>query len=205
MPRRDVDVVIFDAMGVTFTESDDVNSLPIPFIERECGYRNRESIRQLYVVASLGRIPSKEFWEQVGCGYPDIERQYLDTQLIVDPDFISVAERLKSSYVLSMLSNDVSEWSTYLRKRFDLDRLFTSVVISGDYGYRKPDPRLYEILLESVDVTPHRCIFIDDQPRNLDTAVRLGFKTVYRLWGVSRTAHRYDYEIRTLKDLLTLL
>jgi len=205
MLRKDVDVVIFDAMGVTFKESDDVNNLLIPFIERECGYEDRGAIRQLYAVASLGCISSKGFWEQVGCGYPGIERQYLDTQLIVDPDFIPVAERLKSGYVLSMLSNDVSEWSAYLRRRFDLDRLFTSVVISGDYGYRKPDPRLYEILMESLGITSHRCIFIDDQPRNLDTAVRLGIKTVYRLQGVSRAAHRYDYEIETLRDLLTLL
>jgi putative hydrolase of the HAD superfamily len=205
MPRRDVDVVIFDAMGVTFKESDDVNNLLIPFIERECGYENREAIRQLYATASLGRISSKGFWEQVGCEYPDIEKQYLDTQLMIDPDFIPVAERLKNGYTLSMLSNDVSEWSAYLRKRFDLDRLFTSVIISGDYGYRKPDPRLYEILLKSLGIASHRCLFIDDQPRNLDTAVRLGIKTVYRLQGVSRAAHRYDYEIGTLKDLLTLL
>ena len=205
MPRSDVDVVIFDAMGVTFKEGDDVNNLLIPFIERECGYGNRTAIRQLYVVASLGRISSKEFWEQVGCAYPDVEKQYLDTQLTLDPDFVSVAERLRRRYGLSMLSNDVSEWSAYLRRRFDLDRLFTSVIISGDYGYRKPDPRLYEILLESLGIASHRCIFIDDQLRNLETAARLGIKTVYRLQGVSRAAHRYDYEIETLKDLLTLL
>ena len=66
--------------------------------------------------------------------------------------------------MLAMLSNDVSEWSAYLRGRFALNRLFESVVISGDYGFRKPDRRLYEVLLRSLSVAPHQCIFVDDQP-----------------------------------------
>jgi putative hydrolase of the HAD superfamily len=68
-----------------------------------------------------------------------------------------------------MLSNDVSEWSAYLRRRFSLDRLFASVVISGDHGFRKPDRPLYEVLLRSLGVAPHRCVLVDDQPRNLET------------------------------------
>lgn len=203
MHFRDIDVVVFDAMGVTFVEGDDVSNLLIPFVARECGCTNVDTIRQLYLPASLGRISSQEFWARLGCASA-CERAYLDTQLKLDPDFIAVAERLKKRYVLAMLSNDVSEWSAYLRRRFALDRLFTSVVISGDYGFRKPDRRLYQILLRSLNVAPHRCVFVDDQPRNLGTAAQLGMHTVCRFRD-DRDPPIYERAVESLNDLLTLL
>ncbi|MGB9372180.1 MAG: HAD-IA family hydrolase [Halobacteriota archaeon] len=203
MHFRDIDVVVFDAMGVTFVEGDDVSNLLIPFVARECGCTNGDAIRQLYLPASLGRISSHVFWARLGCA-PACERAYLDTQLKLDPDFVAVAERLKKHYVLAMLSNDVSEWSAYLRRRFVLDRLFTSVVISGDYGFRKPDRRLYQILLRSLNVAPHRCVFVDDQPRNLETAAQLRMHTVCRIRD-NRDPPIYERAVESLNDLLTLL
>jgi HAD superfamily hydrolase (TIGR01509 family) len=204
MRFSDIDVVVFDAMGVTFVEGDDVSNLLIPFVARECGCTNREAIRQLYLPASLGQMSSQEFWVRVGCAYPASERKYLDTQLKLDPDFVAVAERLKKRYVLAMLSNDVSEWSAYLRRRFALDHLFTSVVISGDYGFRKPDRRLYQILLRSLGAAPQRCVFVDDQPRNLETAAQLGMHTVCRIRD-DRGPPTYERAVGALSELLTLL
>jgi putative hydrolase of the HAD superfamily len=204
MRFRNIDVVVFDAMGVTFVEGDDVSNLLIPFVARECGCTNGDAIRQLYLPASLGQISSQEFWTRIRCTYPASEREYLNTQLTLDPDFVAVAERLKKRYVLAMLSNDVSEWSAYLRRRFALDRLFSSVVISGDHGFRKPDRRLYHVLLRSLSVAPHQCVFVDDQPRNLETAAQLGMHTVCRLRN-DRNPPTYERAIESLSDLLTLL
>jgi len=204
MRFRNIDVVVFDAMGVTFVEGDDVSNLLIPFVARKCGCTNGDAVRQLYLPASLGQISSREFWARIGCAYPASEREYLDTQLTLDPNFLTVAERLKKRYVLAMLSNDVSEWSTYLRRRFGLDRLFASVVISGDQGFRKPDRRLYHVLLRSLSVAPDRCVFVDDQPRNLETAAQLGMHTVCRLRD-DRGPPTYELAIESLSDLLTLL
>ena len=198
-----IDVVVFDAMGVTFVEGDDVSNLLIPFVARECGCTNPEAIRQLYLPASLGRISSQEFWARVGCA-PASEREYLDTQLKRDPDFFAVAEQLKERYLLAMLSNDVSEWSAYLRRRFALDRLFASVVISGDHGFRKPDRRLYQVLLRSLNAAPRWCVFVDDQPRNLETAAQLGMHTVCRIRD-DRDSPIYKRAIESLSDLLALL
>jgi len=103
-----------------------------------------------------------------------------------------------------MLSNDISEWSAYLRRRFALDRLFTSVVISGDHGFRKPDRRLYQVLLRSLGAAPQRCVFVDDQPRNLETAAQLGMHTVCRIRD-DRGPPTYERAVEALSDLLTLL
>ena len=124
------------------------------------GCTNQEVMRRLCLPASL-RTSSREFWVQVRCAYLASERTYLDTRLKIDPNFVAVAGGLKERYLLAMLSNDVTERSAYLRRRFALDRLFTSVVISGDHGFRQPDRRLYDALLQSLNVAPHRCVFVE--------------------------------------------
>ncbi len=171
--------VVFDAMGVVFEVGDDTNKLLVPFIQQYSA-TPRERINELYIEASLGRRTSEQFWQEVGLGvrYPDIETEYLDTCLSVDKDFYGVAERLADQFCLGLLSNDVPEWSAYLRRRYSLD-LFDVVVVSGVVGYRKPDAAIYEIFLKEAEAAPDSCILVDDRYRNLRTAKELGFRTIY--------------------------
>lgn len=96
--------------------------------------------------ASLGEITSKAFWERVGLGadYPEIELAYLDTCLTLDDECIETLNILSKNYELGIISNDVSEWSAYLRDKFSLNRYFKTVIISGDVKWRKPDKRIFE-------------------------------------------------------------
>lgn len=48
-------------------------------------------------------------------------------------------------------------------------------VVSGEEGLLKPDAAIYEVLIGRAGLTPSRTLFIDDSPRNVDAAVRLGF------------------------------
>ena len=57
--------------------------------------------------------------------------------------------------------------------------LFDGVVISGDEGFRKPDPRMYELGAERINVAPGDCIFVDDLEFNLDPARELGMAVVH--------------------------
>jgi 2-haloacid dehalogenase len=72
----------------------------------------------------------------------------------------------------------LSNWS---RRTFDIARprfpflgWFEGVVISGDEGVTKPDPRIYRILLDRYRLDPPRTVFIDDRPRNIEVAEELG-------------------------------
>jgi len=172
--------VAFDMMGVIFEVADDVNDLLVPFIQRRDRSVSSEKINELYRKASLGEISSYDFWSQLGfeSEYPDIEKDYLDSCLKLDPEFINIARSLKESYSLAVLSNDVKEWSSYLRSKFGLDKLLKVVVISGEEGYRKPDRKIYTILLDRIHESPSSCILIDDRFKNLRTASQLGMKTI---------------------------
>jgi putative hydrolase of the HAD superfamily len=171
--------VVFDAMGVVFTVCDDTNDLLVPFIWERNPDISREAINEIYIRASLGQITSRRLWEEVGLGgqYPEVETTYLDTRLTLDPEFLPVARALSGRFSLGLLSNDLSEWSAYLRDRFSLD-LLDAVTISGDAGCRKPSPEIYERFLADAGAAAEDCVVIDDKLKNLAAAAALGMKTI---------------------------
>jgi putative hydrolase of the HAD superfamily len=184
-------VIIFDVMGVIFTVGDDTNDLLIPYILTIKPQMQEDEIKRLYHEASLGRISAGDFW--TGCGFsPDetecVQRTYLDTCLTLDFGFIECAKTLKKKYRLALLSNDVSEWSAYLRKRHNIDDYVDYAFISGDLGLRKPDPRIYESALRVMGVKPSECVFIDDSPERVDAAAELGIASI--LFNRDRAAYK---------------
>jgi putative hydrolase of the HAD superfamily len=55
-----------------------------------------------------------------------------------------------------------------------LAELFDVVVISGRIGMRKPEPRIFEHLLEQLGLPARRCAFFDDAPANVEGAKSAG-------------------------------
>jgi len=133
--------------------------------------------------------------------YPDIEKDYLDSCLKLDPEFMNIARSLRESYSLAVLSNDVKEWSSYLRSKFGLDKLFKVVVISGEVGYRKPDRKIYSILLDRIHESPSSCILIDDRSKNLYAVSQLGVKTIEFLREDVADDSCGDFEITSFSQL----
>jgi HAD superfamily hydrolase (TIGR01509 family) len=74
------------------------------------------------------------------------------------------------------------------------DELFDAVVISGEVGMRKPEPRIFEHVLRLIDLPATECVFVDDLPHNVTAAVELGFVGV-----VHRT---YDETAAELEAIL---
>ena len=77
-----------------------------------------------------------------------------------------------------MLSNDLSEWSEFLRNKFGLNDLVDYCVISGEAKSRKPDEAIYKYAIRKYKIDPHESVFVDDRYKNLVPAEKLGFKTV---------------------------
>lgn len=55
---------------------------------------------------------------------------------------------------------------------------FHDVIESSKVGCRKPEPRFYEIACESLNVSPHECVFLDDLGINLKPAAAMGMRTI---------------------------
>ena len=56
--------------------------------------------------------------------------------------------------------------------------LFDHVIESARVGLRKPDPRIYAMMLDALDVPPESCIYLDDLGINLKPARAMGMTTI---------------------------
>lgn len=63
----------------------------------------------------------------------------------------------------------------------DVMTLFDHVIESSKIGLRKPDPRIYDLMCEALEVDPKHCIYIDDLGINLKPARAMGMTTIKAL------------------------
>ena len=80
---------------------------------------------------------------------------------------------------MALLTNNVREWESRWRTMVPIDEIFELVVDSAFVGCRKPEPRIYEILLERLGVESQGCLFVDDVDVNCDAARELGMTAVH--------------------------
>ncbi len=86
-------------------------------------------------------------------------------------------ELKKQGYRIAILSDQwhFSKLALMPRK---LTKHFSPVVVSCDVGVRKPNQKIYSIILEKLRLTPSECLFIDNQEWNIRPAKKLGIKTI---------------------------
>jgi putative hydrolase of the HAD superfamily len=76
-----------------------------------------------------------------------------------------------------------NNWSTgddhHMGVRYpEMVALFDVVIESAVEGLRKPDPRIYELACDRLDVHPTEAVFLDDLGVNLKTARAMGMTTI---------------------------
>jgi 2-haloacid dehalogenase len=76
---------------------------------------------------------------------------------------------------LYALTNWSAETFPFARRRFDFLGWFDGIVVSGEEGLIKPDPRIFRILLDRHGFAASDAVYIDDVARNADAATALGF------------------------------
>lgn len=82
----------------------------------------------------------------------------------------------KQGHTIFILSNWDRESTENLLAAFPkLFSLFDpdKIIISGEIGLIKPDPQIYQYLLDQHNLDPQTCIFFDDQEKNVEAANQL--------------------------------
>ncbi|SDP72826.1 HAD family hydrolase [Desulforhopalus singaporensis] len=93
---------------------------------------------------------------------------------------VKLVEQLHRTGVeLYALTNWSAENFDLVRKRFAFFNCFKTIVVSGEVGLLKPNPEIYQLLLERIDKKPQQCLFIDDNKANVEAADNLGFHTIH--------------------------
>jgi putative hydrolase of the HAD superfamily len=90
-----------------------------------------------------------------------------------------VLRRLGRHYPIYLISNTNALHFNYVRRRFpQIFRYFKRTFPSHWVGHRKPDPRIYQKVLKAIRLRPEETVFIDDVPRFVRGAKKVGMKGI---------------------------
>ncbi len=151
----------------------------LPFINRTFPDLSRDDVYKHWIKANVGELASFDLFRELGFegDLNKIEKEYLDT-IEIDQSFYEFAPLLKKHYHLALLSNDLTEWSRYLRDKFKINDYFDVITVSGDVKIKKPDVKIFMHTLDKLGHPATDCIYVDDRRFNLAAAQSLGMDTV---------------------------
>ena len=95
-------------------------------------------------------------------------------------NMVSFLRELKSNFKLGCITNNVkssSEENTD-NETEEVMSIFDHVIESSIVGIRKPNPEIYMMSCDALNVSPDQCIYLDDLGINLKPARKLGMTTI---------------------------
>ncbi len=178
--------VIFDMGGVLLRTT---NSKPREAIAERFGVTRAELEAFIFMSetslrSEVGELSDKEHWETVlryfnqpVDDYPRVYDEYFSGDA-VDQELLGFAVSLKKDYQLGLLSNAWVNARLLLGKHFDFIDVFDVSVFSCEVGMRKPEPAIFKVMLEKMDVNAENAVFIDDMPANVEGAKSAGLHAI---------------------------
>jgi len=114
------------------------------------------------------------------------------------PETVAVLDDLAARAVpLYALTNWSAETFHHARARFAWLSHFRDIVVSGEVGMRKPDPRIFRLMLDRIGVEPAAVAFIDDVAANVEAGRAAGLRAIR---FTSAAGLRAEPELRALLE-----
>ncbi len=179
-----IESVIFDWGGVLIDD-------PAPGLMQYCAQALAVS-KEDYIKAhskfagdfEKNLINEDTFWERI-CGKlgvsnpkaPSLWADAFKAAYVPREDMFSLAERLrKNGYKTALLSNtEIPAMQYFYQQQYDM---FDVLIFSCWEGIKKPDRKIYELVLEKLGTRPAEAVFIDDKAGCIKGAQEAGLKTI---------------------------
>ncbi len=125
------------------------------------------------------------------------------------PDSLPTLTSLQKSYGLSLLANGPSDMQRQKIEDLQIAKYFKHIIIAGEAGYSKPDPEIFQILIDKYAIPPSEILYVgNSQKRDVTGAHRAGLKIAW----VNRNKEirnpetpKPHFEISNLSELLSIL
>jgi putative hydrolase of the HAD superfamily len=109
----------------------------------------------------------------------ELQRGISRKRLVAFPQVQEVLAQLKMRHRLAVVSDAQTVYGLPELRAVGLAGYFAPIIISGDFGYRKPDPRLFQAALTELQVFPEEAVFVgNDRVRDIQGARQVGMKTI---------------------------
>lgn len=179
--------VIWDLGGVLVRTDD---PLPRQALAHRLGH-TRASLDQVVFGgesscrAQLGELTEDQHWENVrqmlelpADGLSAFQREFWGGDRL-DIDLVDYIRSLRPNLRTGLLSNNFSSLRGNLTSHWKIADAFDAIVISSEVHLLKPDPLMYRLVLEQLQVEPGEAIFVDDFIENIVGAQTAGMYAVH--------------------------
>jgi putative hydrolase of the HAD superfamily len=130
--------------------------------------------------ATNSTLLTPEKLKQIPLFLAEIYRGISRDRLQLYPDVRAVLEELHHRFRLAALSDAQRAWALPEMQAVGIEPFFKPIIISSDYGFRKPDRRLFEAVLSALEIESENLLFVgNDIYRDIFGARQLGIKTVF--------------------------
>ena len=120
-----------------------------------------------------------------------------------------VLDVLRDRYPLAIVTDAQSTYARGELHKVGLLGYFDPIIVSGDHGYRKPDPRLFQLALDGMAVAAENTLYVgNDMYRDIYGAREARLTTVMFDSDQGEKTYRDctpDYTITDFRDLLQIL
>src|SRR5215470_4674908 len=99
------------------------------------------------------------------------------------PEMVEALKRIRARFKTGCITNNLPANSIGSKEGrtlyvAEVMALFNHVIESAKIGLRKPDPRIYRMMVEALSVDPKNCVYLDDLGVNLKPAREMGMITI---------------------------
>ena len=110
----------------------------------------------------------------------DVFREFMFSLSQSKPEVLPFAASLARAarYFMATINNESRDLNLYRIEKYGLREIFKLFVSSCFVGLRKPEQGIYRLALETTQIPPQECCFIDDRALNLECAAKLGMHTI---------------------------
>lgn len=104
---------------------------------------------------------------------------------VVFPHSLPLLQELKRrGFITGVITNGPAHLQNHKMQQSGLMPYLDMLLVSGDLGIHKPDPRIYEIAAEKLGLKPEECVYVGDHPVNdIAGALGAGMKAIRMNFG----------------------
>ncbi len=117
-------------------------------------------------------------WEKEIRAFYDRWEEMLGGPILGTVELLDTLVRSKR-YRMLALTNWSAETFPVALERYDFLGWFEGILVSGAENLKKPDVKIYQLMIERYQLDPSTTLFIDDSERNLKGARRVGLNTIH--------------------------
>lgn len=199
---NNIDSIIFDLGGVILNLR---HANTIESFSKLCGIDSKQMLLQyskssLFDDYEMGRISSEEFRDgirsllNINCSDREIDEAWNAMLLDIPQERVELLKRVRTQKSIFLLSNTNEIHRNTIESIFtksygqefeNLSALFEQAYFSYLMRDRKPNPSIFQRILDEHNLDPSRTLFIDDTAAYIEGAKATGLQTIHLANGLT--------------------